>query len=397
MLNNVKTPETHVAVEREREREPSCIGETPAKLQEGAAASTPSRQYTPLRKIIKRILQKTPLGRRMLLGWRLLFLWIVRRKDGYRVSRAVKVYYHPKNPYTPTIIWMADGKLKHCGLADRFKGIHSAYAYCRERGLPFKIHYVSPYCLQDYLVPNKYDWTIDPQDISYNSRIAAHTYLGVIFPIHDVVIPEGTTYDTPADEYDRLAKRFWNLKRAQIHLYSNCAARMELFGECFHELFKSSPLLEQALRPHREALANGYISMTFRFMELLGDFKDWGHMSALPPKERQALIDHCLAAIDRIRRQHPDISRVHVTSDSITFRQAVARTYDYAYVVEGEVGHIDFHDKKTDAAIVTTLTDFFLISQARKAYSVKTPQMYGGDFARVASLINGIPFECAVI
>ena len=53
------------------------------------------------------------------------------------------------------------------GLSDRFRGITSIYAECKHKNLPFRIVF-EPFCLQDYLVPNKYDWRIEAKDICWD-------------------------------------------------------------------------------------------------------------------------------------------------------------------------------------------------------------------------------------
>ena len=70
------------------------------------------------------------------------------------------------------VIAMFDGRKRHGGLADRLRGIATTWLFCRERGLDFRIHFVSPFRLEEYLMPNEYDWRIDPEQISYNIKDA---------------------------------------------------------------------------------------------------------------------------------------------------------------------------------------------------------------------------------
>lgn len=60
----------------------------------------------------------------------------------------------------PAYIAMVDGTAIHGGMCDRFKGIITLYAYCKYRGLPFRIKYTHPFRLEDYLSPAVYDWTL---------------------------------------------------------------------------------------------------------------------------------------------------------------------------------------------------------------------------------------------
>ncbi len=62
-------------------------------------------------------------------------------------------FSRPKN--VPQMgIAMVDGRKWHGGMCDRFKGIISAYHYCQEHGIDFKIYYVYPFNISEYLIPN---------------------------------------------------------------------------------------------------------------------------------------------------------------------------------------------------------------------------------------------------
>lgn len=60
----------------------------------------------------------------------------------------------------PLIISVFNGFERHGGLADRFRGIISAYKYAKEHKLTFAIYWAEPFVLQDYMVPNSYEPTL---------------------------------------------------------------------------------------------------------------------------------------------------------------------------------------------------------------------------------------------
>ena len=66
------------------------------------------------------------------------------------------------------VICMFDGRTDHYGMTDRLRGIVSAYAVSKEMGYDFRIYFITPFQLEDYLQPNLFDWTIRPEDISYH-------------------------------------------------------------------------------------------------------------------------------------------------------------------------------------------------------------------------------------
>lgn len=83
----------------------------------------------------------------------------------YLSNKFVRSYKVSKQLVTSKmLIYMADGKMRHGGISDRLRGAVSVYKLCKKMGLVFKINFVHPFELNDYLVPNMYDWYIyNPQ------------------------------------------------------------------------------------------------------------------------------------------------------------------------------------------------------------------------------------------
>jgi hypothetical protein len=292
-------------------------------------------------------------------------------------EQRLKKDYSPHATFRQTVIYMADGKLRHGGLADRLKGMLTTYQCCKDYGCLFKINHTVPFNLAEFLTPNRYDWTCPKDQISYNSRIARPVYIR----------QEGG--GTGAGAYGRFARQLLKCRLPQLHAYTGCGYKMDTFSRNFHELFKPSPLLSEALQPHRAALdEDGYVSASFRFQSLLGDFVE-PHSTVLNEEDQQSLIEQCIRAVDRIKQQHRDAGKVLVTSDSSKFRSMAAQVYPYVYIVHGELGHIDYGASGQLSAFL----DFFLIAGAKKAYRVSAGQMYKSDFARCAALVGGKPYE----
>ena len=66
------------------------------------------------------------------------------------------------------VLFMCDGKMLHGGLFDRLKGAISIYAVSKVIGKRFGIYFVSPFLLEEYLVPNLYDWRVNDHDLVYS-------------------------------------------------------------------------------------------------------------------------------------------------------------------------------------------------------------------------------------
>ena len=139
------------------------------------------------------------------------------------------------NTERPVLVAMVDGESFHGGMCDRFKGILTLYAYCKQRGLPFRIRYTYPFRLEDYLSPAAYDWTLKAGEYTDNPLYSRILYM----------------------RGEHLATRLLKLRaRKQIHFYSNrdCLTHInEAFGthfdwgDLFCELFKPGAVLQERM------------------------------------------------------------------------------------------------------------------------------------------------------
>ncbi|WMI95026.1 hypothetical protein [Bacteroides fragilis] len=277
------------------------------------------------------------------------------------------------------VIFMADGILKQGGLADRLRGIVSLYKFCKMNDMNFKIHFVSPFCLSSFLRPNFYDWQLSLDGVSYDSS-------------HDtiVLIPK------KASEYwfdqcffrNELATRI-NSKNMQYHVYTNIDLVGFEFGSLFKELFSPAPKLQVALDRHLKTLGTEYVSLSYRFLDILGDFKDTIDYD-LSKKERENILGKCVNSVREMLKKHSGFSHILVTSDSQIFLSQI-KDIPRVYIVEGVISHVD--DPTTNNGHLKTFVDFYLISNARKIFLMRTKEMYKSSFARTAALINSVPFE----
>lgn len=298
-----------------------------------------------------------------------------------KVRRHLKQYYSPEAPETtnpePTVICMADGKCHHGGLADRLRSFVTYYGYCLEHGLRFAIHFDFPFRLEDYLVPNEYDWLLRPGELTFNSRQAHAVYM------------DNTSDEGPRElRYQRRMshKLLSDRRYVQHHVYSSFYYDEANFGRYFHRLFRPSERVEAALAPCREALGERYISVSARFLELLGDFREPKATLRLEEPERVALIERCVSQVEKLHSTHPDC-RILVTSDSVRFLDA-CRRLPYVYIAEGKISHVDVAGESDHTK---TFVDFLLISEADTVYQIQTGPMYGGNFSLRAAQAGGRP------
>ena len=315
--------------------------------------------------------------------WR-FFLYNEKKKE----TIIAKQYYTSTKPCKNElkyVIYMANGYSWHAGLCDRFKGIVSLYQWCNKHKITFKIYFTTPFTLNKYLIPNRYNWAIESQDICYNYKEVSVNhcmYHSLVFSL----IKNGTIFTQSQKWLNKhLSKNY-----KQIHVYTNIYPQSNFeFGTLFQELFKPSPLLAQQLEHHCSQIGGKYCSISFRFVQLLGDFKDCGG-ETLFKDARKNLIRKSIKVIYEIKEKNQNIKHILVTSDSSSFLSLVAKI-SFVYVIEGKVGHIDFDN--SEETTIKTFLDFFMIAKAEKVYLAKSDKMYNSDFARRASMIYQKPFE----
>lgn len=292
----------------------------------------------------------------------------------------LKKYYTEKTPEIANefqeIIYMCDGHRYHGGLGDRLSGLVSTYAYCKDYGLTFKVHWVHPYNLSEFLVPNKYDWTLSTENISYNITSS---------------VPVLILYRDSVHVQRRLARKLlYGLKNKQIHVYTNMKYMFQVnYKYLFNELFKPSPFLQKAIDEQLNYLSSSYVSITFRFQQLLGDLKEGNFPVLTKKKEKENLINTCLNFVRYVRLKNPEVKTILVTSDSVSFLERV-KIIDSVYVVPGKVVHVDFNKEPVDISVhLKSFLDLFLISKAKKIYNVSYSPLYTSGFPFLASLISG--------
>lgn len=298
-------------------------------------------------------------------------------------SIASKVLNSPqKRACKPYVIQMFDGIIDHGGLVDRLRGIISTYNYCKELDLDFRIYFIFPFDLHDFLIPNIYNWRISKEEISYSSN-----QVDILYGDCNHSWNENWMINNYFKK--RLSKS--HNKHKQVHVYTTINTVKDNYSILFSELFKPSPYLQSKLENIKKDLGDNYVSISFRFLKLLGDLED-SQGYTLNRVEQKLLIEKCIKIIYNIHVKAPKHDKVLITSDSSTFVSHV-KNIPFVYVCPGDIGHIQYSETKNNSVIEKTFLDLFLISQAQKAYMARTSKMYQSGFAYGGSRISGIPFE----
>lgn len=166
--------------------------------------------------------------------------------DGIKRFRCIsnqlfETYYNANlahsNQGQTIVVAMVDGLVKHGGLTDRLRGVIYTYRWCKENQVPFRINFTYPFPLENFLVPNIYDWRLKPNELSKNSRISHPMYADVM-GMHPWE-PFMRNY------YFRFTMRRLLRKYKQVHVYSNLTGvEKEEYTILFNELFQPSDFFE---------------------------------------------------------------------------------------------------------------------------------------------------------
>lgn len=264
------------------------------------------------------------------------------------------------------------------GLCDRLNGAVTVYNWSKAVGKDFKLLFTKPFDLRNYLVPNEVDWSVNKEDIAVNPKDAKIVFRGWI-------------NQSKTSFHPRFPKN-----KKQLHIITNAhwphATFDDTFSHAFHQLFKPSPELEEKLDYFAKEIGGKYVSVSFRFVNLLGDFHDEVKWEVLSSDRREALIVKSLDVVRQVSAENPGM-KVLVTADSTTFLERASQLPG-VYVIPGNVCHIAVADDTTpDDAHMKTFLDLMMISRAEKVYLGKGEGMFNSSFSRTGAMIGGKPFE----
>ncbi len=280
------------------------------------------------------------------------------------------------------IVCMFDGRTDHYGMTDRLRGIVSSYYICKELGYDFRIHFVNPFQLENYLAPNLVDWRIDPDLLCYNTQDATVMYCG-----------SNGTHVEPFFQ-KRWFRKCFRASCKQVHVYTNAhlLPHGKQFGALFNELFRPTEKVENAVRQTTGMLTNVYYTISLRFQRLLGDFVERDGVD-ITPEEQEKLMERCVRKIEELHQQLDNGKRIVLMSDSMRFLSYATERLYYVCYVPGKVLHIDFCDSTPDEVNIKLFADIFIISRAERAYLLQTGKMYNSGFPRRAAQVGNVPFR----
>ena len=239
--------------------------------------------------------------------------------------------------------------------------------------------------MENYLAPNEYNWRIGEDEIDWD---LTESYPCVLLTYHN----------DPRNRWQHFVqstvlRSYFRKHCTQLHVFTNMIPSDEEYRKLFHELFKPVDDLKQLIGYHLEKLGGkgNYISCTFRFRQLLGDFKEGG--ATLPASKREPYIQQCVQTVAHLHELHPE-KKILVTADSHTFLDdLMAASLPYVCVMPGKVVHLGFTSDASKAVYMKSFLDMYMISFADTVYLVRDKLMYHSGFPYRAALLGGTNYE----
>lgn len=281
-------------------------------------------------------------------------------------------------------LFMADGRTTHGGMFDRLKGLISIYAISKVQQRGFKIHFSHPFRLEDYLLPNEYDWLVSGEDICYS------------FPKSRPLFLYGECYSP---------RRLMKERNCESHFYYGYNSLADInkryhtlyeWGQLYRELFRPTQRLQEYIDYYRNDIGQEYIAIHTRFLNLLGDKMETDINPTLPEKQQILLRDSVSYKIMELITNNPT-RKVLLASDSTNFMQYMKHLTDRVYIVPGKIKHIDTAAQTDDSDVVKMFLDYYLLASATKVYSIVAPGMWRSAFPEYAAKIGNTEFERIVI
>lgn len=307
---------------------------------------------------------------------------------GFHLDK-LRNYYSEDNStnkeFVKGAIVMLDGRYYHGGLADRLRGLLSVYSICEKYNCSFYINWVYPFSLLDYLIPNEVNWSVKPSQISYNSNISL---LCVVDTLSNII----------AQDYlhKHLLNKTIKSKYQQKHIYSDAFIDKKKYPRLFKKLFKPSDLLKTTLEKINSEIGGKYISFSFRFLSLLGDFEDTEKKDPVSDEKKNEIMSKCKKELIKQISNVPSNYKIVLFSDSKTFLNFVKDVDCRIYIIPGEITHMDIKQKSNDSHL-KTFVDFFTIMNAYNVNLIRTNEMYKSGFPLLAAILGEKPFHDILI
>ena len=274
---------------------------------------------------------------------------------------------------TNRVIAIFTEKTTSTGLVDRLRTACTGYIMAKESGLDFYLYHDLGFELSDYLLPNKVDWKIEWDSISFNPEYTSILAFYSIFRKLARVNRDYHVYQSekPVDTFTPDKK-----------MYSD--------NSVFNELFRFSDAIINKAHEYLQLLHIGsqeYTAVHCRFLNFFELVETTGSVTSTE-QERENMIHAVHETIQEIYRETG--LPVILFSDSNMFLNATHP--EFVHVIPGVAGHVSRH-KDDEEIIKKTFVDLYIMSKAKTMFCISGKNLYQSGFSRFAATIGNIPFK----
>lgn len=255
------------------------------------------------------------------------------------------------------------------GFADRLRGVLSLIENCKNLNINYFIKFTKPFNLNKYYSYKEYSEN-ERSNVSNHSHCAMTILSGLSSKgIEDVLT---------------VAKNKYEFITIYTHVFN-------YFNKStFTDNFKKTEYFSNEYQKYKKVIGDDYVSVSFRFVNSLGDFDDTSSWNqTLDEEQQQYLMDRCKNEL-REFIAIKNFNAVLVLSDSTKFLNYV-KDIPHVYVFPDFIAHVGKHKSNTndERCFLKTLIDFNLIADAKESYRFQTEHLYHSAFPRVASMCAG--------
>lgn len=312
------------------------------------------------------------------------------KKKLSKVYKKLKIHTHyfnrirfNKRTHKKRIIICFDGLFPHGGFVDRLKGILSFYEISKLLDYEFYIQFDDPFELKLFLEPNKIDWYMAKEAVSWEPFSTNFLYLVNDFDARPLDILKNSNADTfiVYANIDYFKTYYNKFTESQLE---------DKWRTSFTELFRKSDDLVNKLKMVEQ---EKYISIHSRFTSLMGDFKDTTK-KVLSETQKQELLQKLRSIIKGIIDSSP--YKCYAFSDSVNFLNFITEK-EAVHLVEGVPVHMDdLAGKSSLDSHLKTILDFFAIANSEAVFFIKSDPMYHSSFSKYAAIVGNKPFKTVI-
>ncbi len=262
------------------------------------------------------------------------------------------------------------------GFADRIRGILSLIEMCNKMNIEYSIKFTKPFNLNRY-----YSFM---EVVEQNFMISRCSY------VLDYASIIKYKYMRPFYE-DTLI----NLISSALNTYQVISVGTNIIGTKFNRTtfvdnFKMTDYLSEHVSKFKKNLGN-YISISFRFINALGNFEKNPFSKPLSLSLQEKLILSCKNEIINFLKNIDNQYKCLILSDSSKFLESI-NDIDRVYTFPENIAHIAFvnsNDSSAEMAFLKTIIDFNLIMDANEIYRFDCEYLYPTNFPAQAAFIAG--------